>query len=271
MNSNELIDRTYNLIARSRLLTRGAVHARGISTAILGKRLAPTTIADLNGEYWLLGQLADVRVAVDVGANAGEWSEHAIHCWASLERLVCFEPVGWAAEQVERRVGADPRVTVVRRAVSDRPGELTFWEEPVGGTMSSAVAGYSAPGSIPTKVQSASLDEELPRLGIDHVDFLKIDVEGFDLHVLRGAQKMLGEQRIGAVQFEYGEAWQRAGSTLHAAFSLLEESGYQVLLVATEGLRRFPIDSVTELYSYANFVALAPDIAARFESVEEIW
>lgn len=272
LTSTELLDRTYGLMARSRLLTRLALHVRGISTAILGKRLAPTTIASLNGEYWLLMRLAgDVRVAVDAGANVGEWSEHAISSWPLLERLVCFEPVGWAADEVEQRIGVDPRVEVLRRALSDSAGELVIWEEQTGGTMSSAVPGYSAPSASPARVEAVTLDEELPRLGVDHVDYLKIDVEGFDLHVLRGAQQLLSGQRIGVVQFEYSDAWQQAGSTLHAAFALLGEAGYRVLLLTPGGLRAFPLEETSELYSYANFVALLPSLANRFEPIETIW
>lgn len=247
------------------------LHVRGISTAIVGKRLAPTTLPNMNGEYLLLDQLRnDIRVAIDVGANVGEWSERAIRECPSLERLVCFEPVRWAAEDLARRLASDKRVVLVRRALSDQPGALTMWEEPVGGTMSSAVPGYSTLAT-PAIAMAATLDEELERLSIEHVDFLKIDVEGLDLHVLRGAARSLQAQRIGAVQFEYGDAWQRAGSTLRAAFALLSGAGYHNLLVTPYGLREFSLENTTELYTYANFVGLSPDLAARFEPADPIW
>lgn len=271
MTSTELIDRIYGLLARSRAIARLAVHTRGISTAVLGKRLAPTTLPSQNGEYWLLEQMRDVRVAIDAGANVGEWSEQATRSWPKLELLICFEPVPWAAEELERRLGSDARVELVPRALSDHRGTLTIWQEPVGGTMSSAVAGYSADTATAVSATVVTLDEELEQRGIERVDFLKIDVEGLDLHVLRGAAGALQAQRIDVLQFEYSEAWQRAGSTLRAAYALLADAGYRTLLVTPGGLRDFPLEAMTELYAYANFVAFSPKLASRFEPVDAIW
>lgn len=272
MSSTALIDRFYALLASSRLVVRAAVHLRGIATAVLGKRLAPTTRPEVNGEHWLLMHLgADVRVVVDVGANVGDWSATAARVWPKLERIVCFEPVEWAAAELEGRLGGDSRVTIVRSALAERAGTLTFWKEPMGGTMSSAVPGSSAAEAVQSIVGATTLDDELKRLGVEQVDVLKIDAEGFDLHVLRGASSMLAEQRVEVVQFEYGDAWQRAGSTLRAAYGLLADAGYRTLLLTPDGLREFPLESTSELYMYANFVALSPRFAARFEPARTIW
>jgi len=268
----KLIDRTYDLLARSRAVTRAAVHARGIASAVLSKRMAPTTLASQNGEYRLLRELSlDARVVVDVGANVGEWSETALHLWPQLERLICFEPVAWAADELERRLGSDSRVALVRRPVTDRPRTLTFWEEPVGGTMSSGVAGHSGSGAVPRSVEATTIDDELGRLGVERVDFLKIDAEGLDLHVMRGAARMLQAQLVDVVQFEYSVAWQDVGSTLRAAYALLTDAGYRVLLVTPDGLSEFPLNSTSELFTYANFIGLSPRLRAHVEIVPAIW
>lgn len=272
MGSTDLIDRSYSIMARSRLLVRAAVRVRGIATAVLGKRLAPSTLPGENGEHWLLGQLGDeVRVVVDVGANVGDWSAAALQSWPGLERLVCFEPVGWAARELESRLGGDSRLTLVRRALTDHAGALALWEEPVGGTMSSAVAGVSGSQAVCVTVEAAILDEELERLGLERIDVLKVDAEGMDLHVLRGAARTLEEQRVDVVQFEYGAAWQHAGSTLHAAYDLLGSAGYRTLVLTPRGLCEFPLASMSELYVYANFVALSPRAAARFAGADAVW
>jgi hypothetical protein len=96
-------------------------------------------------------------------------------------------------------------------------------------------------------------------------------VEGFDLHVLRGAAATLRAQRIGAVQFEYGDSWQNAGSTLRAAWALLTDAGYRVFLITPDGLRRFEPDATTELYTYANFVGLSAELSKRFDPAAPIW
>ena len=207
-----LLDTAYSLFARSRWAVRAALHGRGIATALVAKRMAPTTLPEQNGEHQLLRELrGDARVILDVGANVGDWSAVVIERWPQLERIVCFEPGVAASERLERRFGEDPRVTVVRSFLTDRAATLTFWEEPNGGTMSSAVAGYGGPGAVARTLEGTTLDAELERLGLSHVDILKVDAEGLDLRVLRGASAALKAGRIDVVQFEYSDAWQEVG------------------------------------------------------------
>ena len=59
-----------------------------------------------------------------------------------------------------------------------------------------------------------TIEAELARRGWKGSDYLKIDVEGYDLHALRGAGAMLTERKFGIVQFEYNVPWAEAGSTL---------------------------------------------------------
>jgi FkbM family methyltransferase len=267
-----LIDRIYGMLARSRWTVRAAVHGRGIASAVIAKRMSPTTLPDRNGENRLLSQLGgQARVVVDVGANVGDWSSTVIRCCPRLERLICFEPGESAADELVRRVGADPRVTVIRRPLTDSSTMLTFWEEPDGGTMSSGIEGHSGSAAIERRLEATTLDEELKRLEIERIDILKIDAEGLDLHVLRGVARMLKARLVDVVQFEYSAAWQAAGSTLHAAYSLLADAGYRTLLVTPHGLRDYPMASTTELYAYANFVAMLPKQLVRFEPIESSW
>lgn len=92
---------------------------------------------------------------------------------------------------------------------------------------------------------------------------LKIDAEGYDLHVLLGARGLLESRRIGVVQFEYNAPWARAGSTLSFAFQLLRGAGYRVFLLKAGGLYRFEPDRVGEYFHYSNFVALRLDVEAH--------
>jgi hypothetical protein len=90
------------------------------------------------------------------------------------------------------------------------------------------------------------------------VDVLKIDAEGSDLFVLRGARNLLQRQGAGIIQFEYNRAWRAAGATLEAAFLLLDSCGYEVFLLRPEGLFVLPLGKLNEFYQYANFVAVGP-------------
>jgi len=79
-------------------------------------------------------------------------------------------------------------------------------------------------------------DAELAARGWACIDILKIDAEGFDLHVLKGAASTLRERRVGIVQFEYNAPWAAAGSTLAHAREFLNACGYQIMLLKGDGL-----------------------------------
>lgn len=56
-----------------------------------------------------------------------------------------------------------------------------------------------------SKVRLTTLDNYTNEHKIDYIDFLKIDTEGHDLFVLKGATTLLNENRIGLIQFEFNE------------------------------------------------------------------
>jgi hypothetical protein len=114
-----------------------------------------------------------------------------------------------------------------------------------------------------------TLDEELAARGIAEVDLLKIDAEGYDLHVLRGAERCLAARAVAVVQFEYNRPWLFARSTLGEALRLLEDHGYEVHLLRRDGLHAFDYDREREFFGYANFVALSP--AGRMRLTQAGW
>ena len=247
--------RIYRLLAASDAIIHGALRVHEVSARLLGTRLAPTTWAENNGELWLARRSAgNVEVAVDVGANVGEWSAIALKEFPALRQLIAYEP-GTVVRELRARI-QDARVTFVEKAISDRAGEVSFHE--VEDThMSSAIPPADRDVTRTRTVPTVTLDDDLDRLGIPHVDFLKIDAEGLDLHVLRGASRLLREHRADVVQFEYNEMWARAGSTLSQAVDLLQEAGYRVFVISARQLKQMP-KPMPELFIYANFVALAP-------------
>jgi FkbM family methyltransferase len=273
MISRRAVNRLCETAARSRGATRFALRIRNLATVVVARRLAPSIEPERNGESWFLDRLADdVSVAIDVGANVGNWAALALATCPDLTRLVCYEPSGGASEQLRRRLDGDPRVMLVSAAVSDHGGALEFYEEPGAGESSSAFARHSRPEAVRRTVEAVRLDDELGRLGIDRVDVLKIDTEGCDMGVLKGAEKALGAGRVGCVQFEYNAVWMDAGSTLSGATDFLRSLGYRTLLLTPRGLHEFDPDEIGRLLQYSNFVGVSPDMIERFsDSIHPDW
>ncbi|KIN63667.1 Methyltransferase FkbM family [Sulfitobacter noctilucicola] len=101
------------------------------------------------------------------------------------------------AAMLRARFGAD-RVHEV--AVSDTPGEVSFFENLDDSGFSSLANRSSRGRVVERKVTAARLDD---LMGDARVDFIKIDVEGFEFPALRGAKKLLERCRP-VIQFEAG-------------------------------------------------------------------
>lgn len=248
------IARVRTALARSTTVAHVAARAKNQLHGLVVEHLGHDIDMARNGEHWIVQQLApDCRTFMDVGANVGDWTAAFLEANPSARGCV-VEPSTTAAAQLHSRFGTDQRVRVHRVAASDRPGTVTFFEEPDAGRKSSVVPGFSS-GATARDVQAVTVDELVSK-GINTLDYLKVDAEGYDLHVLRGAVETLRGGRARAVQFEYNLPWRKTGSTLAEAYALLESLGYDTFLLKGPRLYRLPYHVYGEFFHYANFIAV---------------
>lgn len=167
--------------------------------------------------------LAPTSNCVDVGAHVGSFLEDILRL-APSGTHVAFEPLPNLAAELRRRF---PSVAVEAVALSDASGERTFAHvvaEP-------AVSGFSArsiSGAVEIlTVKTCTLDGGLPP---DYEpDLIKIDVEGAELAVLRGAAGTIERYRPFVV-FEHGKAArEHYGTDSGDLFGFLEEYGYSLM------------------------------------------
>lgn len=148
---------------------------------------------------------------VDVGANVGFFTLLAAKLVGNEGNIVSFEPeptsFSLLSESVQRNNFSN--VKLVRKCASDTDGEKTLY------LSSSAHKGMHSitrdSGGASVTVPSARLDTELSQLGIDHIDLLKVDVEGAEPEVLKGAHRLLSQGRIEnmIVEWEHPKIWSR--------------------------------------------------------------
>ena len=144
----------------------------------------------------------------DVGANVGDYTAAVLDAFSDpTSRVICFEPQRELQEALKVRFGASEMVRVVGVALSDSSGEATLWGPEIDSGMASLherdLRHVRLEMSAQETVVTATLDEYCSEHAVDHVNLLKIDTEGHELTVLRGARRML-EGRIGYIQFEMG-------------------------------------------------------------------
>jgi FkbM family methyltransferase len=160
-------------------------------------------------------------VAVDVGANIGLFTLALAKRVEPDGAVWAFEPDPANRALLQENVAANglgDLVTVSELALTDATGQLFFQPSPTD-----ASASHLAPGGI--RVEAVRLDD----LDIEHVDVMKIDVEGAECSVLRGAAETLSNSRP-ALLLECAERnLSRAGSSLGELEDLLRELRYEYL------------------------------------------
>jgi FkbM family methyltransferase len=269
-----VLDMGQRLLARSSLGVRIAVAVRNQCRCVIRYHLAESPNAKETGERWLVEMAAalpptegaEMKHLIDVGANVGEWLELVAGTAADCRfSALAFEPSQSAFAILQQRFGSDPNVQLFGLALGDEPGVLSFFEETAAGKGSTFVPGFLRVPGASRAVEVTTLDQAVSERGWHHVDLLKIDAEGYDLRVLRGAKHLLAMRRIGIVQFEYNRSWQLVGDTLHAAYALLESSGYRVYVLKRDGLFELNYRLYEEYFEYTNFVALSPASLPHFK------
>ena len=157
--------------------------------------------------YELLGGMrgwAASDVVFDVGANDGRTALRLMRHLGVAPRLYCFEPVGETFRALEERTARHPNVRRFRLALGSEAGPRTIYLGDLS-VMSSFDPDWAGRGRAET-VEVTTLDAFLEEHGVARVHLLKVDAEGHDLEVLRGARGALEAGRVDVVQVECGVA-----------------------------------------------------------------
>lgn len=148
-------------------------------------------------------------VVLDVGAHHGESTEVFLNQW-KCSTCHAFEPSGASFRVLSQRFRDEPRVRLWNVALGARPGTgtLVFPRGVHRSTMAQvrtegASAGLDAAGASECVVVD-TIDEFCRRHDLPRMTLLKVDAEGHDLEVLRGAEQMLQGGRIDLIQLEVG-------------------------------------------------------------------
>jgi FkbM family methyltransferase len=212
-----------------------------------------------NGESRVVRTLIDPGdIVFDVGANVGSWSLHVLEHQPTA-RVHAFEPTPDVFAELETNLAGSGGVAV-GAALSDEAGVMEFYVYPGASILNGFYDRMpDFEGAVVIDVPTLRLDEYCAERQIEGIDYLKIDTEGAELLVLRGATGLLQQQSIRLIQFEYGGAYRDAGITLKEIFELLSSFGYEQYRIVRYGLLQVDgwHDSL-ENYKFANYLAVAP-------------
>lgn len=183
-------------------------------------------------ETWMPAMIARHRECfggkttfIDVGGYHGEFSSILFETGA-FENGFIFEPNPQNLEVIRKRFADKPGINVVAAACSDRPGSTRMYCS--GPSYTGSILPYKQPaGEVESfEVALQPLDESIPEADIGKVGFIKIDTQGNDLSVLKGAPRVLQASRPWVLtEMIYTDLYENQCYPEQIA-SLLAEHGY---------------------------------------------
>jgi FkbM family methyltransferase len=182
--------------------------------------------------------LEDIRVRLgnpaspmlfDVGANIGQTIDQFRAAYAS-PRIIAFEPSPTTFVRLQQSHRHHAGVQLEQLAMGDVDGRAVFYVMQDHSVNDSLLAPKFDDRSEEVIVQVRTVDDYCASTGIDTVDLLKIDAQGFDLKVIEGASRMLSMRRIRHYSVEVMFTDMYAGqATLGDFLAQAERHGYRLL------------------------------------------
>jgi len=194
-------------------------------------------------------------VMVDVGANLGTFSLLAASLGATCH---AFEASPDICSALRRNIALNKftGIEVHQLALSDHSGEATFYifqetgQRNACGQSSFVRRGAGREIRVPVETLDSALS------GLSRIDFIKIDVEGADFLVLRGARAILEKFHPVLVVEALEELAVKLGGSVAQILEILWEHGYQVYNLTGSGMAR--VTRSTPSITHANLAAMVP-------------
>lgn len=126
---------------------------------------------------------------VDVGANIGIFARPSAQIF---ERVICFEPVSANFEALKLNMSDCTNAVLHPLGLSDRSQTVLFeMQKNKCGCSRQTTAATTDPDWINYECDLVTLDS----FGLDQVDWIKVDVEGFEMSVLEGGRDTIKRNR----------------------------------------------------------------------------
>lgn len=171
-------------------------------------------------------------VIIDVGAHAGQHSKLFARM-APEGRVYAFEPGAYARSILNivvafRRIS---NVSIVDTGLSDSTSVETLHiplkrHGSIGFGLSHIGAGTDGRATVTEEIRLTTLDIFARENGLSRLDFIKVDIEGWEAHFLRGAKETIARFRPSLLLEVVVSSLKRAGSTEAEIFDALLPLGY---------------------------------------------
>ena len=237
-------DRLWSCVRPIYDILLSVVAKKGLSRCINGTDtiLVSTKFRNIHTSYeprvwqFLMSSLRESDTVIDVGAHIGLYTISIAKRLGDTGRVIAFEPDKKNYQNLKEHIRInhlEHKVQAINAACGLKSERLMF----ISDNFISHIAMASDTISEGESVEVIALDDAFAS---DRIDLLKIDVEGYEEFVLRGAVSLLNDSnrkpRMIFIEI-HPYAWQELGTTSESLLSLLYRAAYKVFDINGNPLR----------------------------------
>lgn len=233
--------------------------------SLLGMNIGAGANPKISGEKSALNYVRrhfkslDKIVIFDVGANAGHYSVLAKEVFGDKALIYSFEPSVSTFKKLTANIGNTPGITLHQFGLGDQNTKTSLFSNSAGSGLASVyhrkLDHYDVQMNEQEEVELKTLDSFCESQGINHIHFLKLDVEGHEKKVIEGSLRMLQSGAIDFIQFEFGGC-NIDSRTYFQDFYYLLKDNFHLYRILKDGL--YPITRYKEeleAFTTTNFLA----------------
>lgn len=238
--------------------------------SLWGMNIGLGSYVEDSGEKYALAKFAKtmssngILMVFDVGANQGDFVQAALEILNARAVIHCFEPSPTTFRILEKNLHTYSNVQLHNFGFGERKKEeATLYLNKEGSACASLYRrnlGQGQTMGLTERVCLWVLDEFCTESGIDRIHYLKLDVEGHELSVLKGASRMIATGAIDWIQFEFGGCNLDSRTYFRDFFDLLSPryALYRLLRNGFAPIRYY--DEAQEVFTATNYVAISRDL-----------
>ena len=196
------------------------------------------TSGEIHAMNYVKEHVGDSKTVIfDVGANVGNYAKDLTNVFKNYN-IHCFEPAKQTFSRLSENI-KDSNIVLNNFGLSDKETVQTLYYDKEGSGLASLynrqLDYFGIDFSKAETVSLSTLDVYCEKNHIEKIDFLKMDVEGNELNLLKGAESMLKNKMIGAIQIEFGGCNLDSRTYIRDFWNILHDD-YKMFRIVKDGL-----------------------------------
>lgn len=196
----------------------------------------------------------------DIGHNSGDFTKEVFELTNKKIKVYAFEP----NSNVVSQFANNTNVNISNFGISDINGKSILYV-PTNNVDSNTYSVCSSLSIRPVfknlvdihikeiEIELMTIDSFCEFNNVDYIDYLKIDTEGYEFEVIKGANKMFLKKLIACGQFEFGDTFKERGYSIEDVIQLLLHYDYECYLSSISDINILsPSNAYEKIKKYSN-------------------